>query len=160
LFALPGIDAATRLLPLKGSRARTEPAVDRDINHTSEPPVIGRTSPGTAPAPAMTADKERRMKLAAAMVARTLDQYDAKVLPESHPAVAQLSKRFGDHTFFIDQTGLSIIEPTEADEPTQTAGVVVNLANWSDTERSSLEPHAPEMTDIVVELGPTDPHAA
>jgi hypothetical protein len=92
------------------------------------------------------------MKLAAAMVAQTLDQYNAKVIPESHPAAAQLSKRFGDHTFFLDESGLNIIEPAEAEEPGRTTGVVVNLASWSDTERSALEPHTPEMTDIVVQL--------
>ena len=97
------------------------------------------------------------MKLATPMVVRTLDQYDAKVLPESHPAVAQLSKRFGDHTFFIDGAGLNIIEPTEAGGPGQATGVVVNLASWADAERSSLDPHPPEMTDIVVELGRTEP---
>ena len=90
------------------------------------------------------------MKLAAAMVAQTLDQYDAKVIPDSHPAAAQLSNRFGDHTFFLDDSGLTIIEPAEETE--LTTGVVVNLASWSDGERSALEPHAPEMTDIVVEL--------
>lgn len=95
------------------------------------------------------------MKLAAPMVVRTLDQYDAKVLPESHPAVAQLSKRFGDHTFFIDGTGLNIIEPAEKGEPGKETGVVVNLASWADAERSTLDPHPPEMTDIVVELGHT-----
>jgi hypothetical protein len=97
------------------------------------------------------------MKLAAAMVARTLDQYDAKVLPESHPAVNQLSQRFGDHTFFIDGSGLTIIEPAETG---QTTGVVVNLASWSDAEKSALEPHTPEMTDIVVELGRGEPNGA
>lgn len=95
------------------------------------------------------------MKLAAPMVVRTLDQYDAKVLPETHPAVPQLSKRFGDHTFFIDETGLNIVEPAETDEPGQTTAVVVNLATWSNAERSSLDPHPPEPTDIVVELGRT-----
>ena len=97
------------------------------------------------------------MKLAAAMVAQTLDQYDAKVIPESHPSVPQLSQRFGEHTFFLDGSGLNIIEPTEADEPNQTpnqtTGVVVNIASWADAERSALEPHTPEPTDIVVELG-------
>ena len=92
------------------------------------------------------------MKLAAAMVAQTLDQYDAKVIPETHPAATQLSKRFGDHTFFIDKDGLNIIEPAGTEEPGHTTGVVVNLANWSDTERLALEPHAPEATDKVVEL--------
>jgi hypothetical protein len=57
------------------------------------------------------------MRLANAMVARTLDQYDARALPESDPVVPELSKRFGDHTFFLDGNGLSIIEPAETDEP-------------------------------------------
>jgi hypothetical protein len=94
------------------------------------------------------------MKLATAMVAQTLDQYDAKVIPESHPSVSQLSQRFGDHTFFLDGSGLNIIEPTETEEPNHTVGVVVNIASWADAERSALEPHTPELTDIVVELGP------
>jgi hypothetical protein len=97
------------------------------------------------------------MKLAAAMVAQTLDQYDAKVIPESHPSVPQLSQRFGDHTFFLDGSGLNIVEPTETDEPNQTTGVVVNIASWADAERSALEPHTPELTDIVVELSPEKP---
>jgi hypothetical protein len=100
------------------------------------------------------------MKLAAAMVARTLDQFDAKVIPETHPSVAQLSNRFGDHTFFVDDNGLNIVEPAEADEPGRSAGVVVNLANWSNAERSTLEPHAPEMTDVIVELSPARPDDA
>jgi len=95
------------------------------------------------------------MKLAAAMVAQTLDQIDAKVLPETHPAVPRLSERFGDHTFFVDESGLNIIEPTDTSEPGQAAGVVVNLASWSEADRSALEPHTPEITDIVVKLGPT-----
>lgn len=100
------------------------------------------------------------MKLADTMVARTLDQYDAKALPETHPSVPALSERFGDHTFFLDNSGLNIIEPTETNEPSQTVGVVVNLATWND-DRSELEVHTPELTDVVVELGSTDdPDAA
>ena len=34
------------------------------------------------------------------------------------------------------------------------AGKVVNLANWGDTNLTSLVPHEPEPTDVVVELGP------
>lgn len=100
------------------------------------------------------------MKLAGQMVARTLDQIDAKVIPDAHPAVPELSKRFGDHTFFLDENGLSIVEPIEPDEPGQAAGIVVNLASWSDEERTSLELHKPEITDVVVELGPQDPDEA
>ena len=92
------------------------------------------------------------MKLAAAMVEQMLDQYDAKVIPETHPSAPELSKRFGDHTFFLDESGLTIIEPIATDEPHQT-GVVVNLASYTD-DGSELQVHAPEPTDIVVDLGP------
>jgi hypothetical protein len=100
------------------------------------------------------------MKLATAMVARTLDQFDAKVIPESHPAAPELSKHFGEHTFFVDESGLSIIEPAETSEPGHQTGIVVNLANWSGADRSALEPHTPEVTDRIVELGPAEPDAA
>jgi hypothetical protein len=92
------------------------------------------------------------MKLAATLVEQALNQYDAKVIPESHPAVTELSQRFGDHTFFLDESGLNIIEPRETDAPHQT-GVVVNLASYND-DGSQLEVHAPEPTDIIVQLGP------
>jgi hypothetical protein len=107
----------------------------------------------------MTA-KEHAMKLDAAMVTKALYQYDARVLPEAHPAMPELSKRFGDHTFFLDENGLNIVEPTEPEELGQAAGVVVNLASWADEQRSSLELHRPEVTDLVLELGPADPDDA
>lgn len=97
------------------------------------------------------------MKLGAMLVAQTLDQYDAKVISESHPAVTRLSRRFGHHTFFIDGSGLNIIEPADADMPSRTAGVVVKIASWIDAEQSTLEAHTPQLTDIVVELSPAKP---
>ncbi len=100
------------------------------------------------------------MKLASEMVTKTLDQIDAKVIPDAHPAVPELSRRFGDHTFFLDENGLAIVEPIEPEEPGLAAGVVVSLASWSDKERTSLELHKPEVTDVVVELGPPDPEQA
>jgi len=94
------------------------------------------------------------MKLAQTMLARTLDQYDARVIPETDPATPKLAERFGNHTFFVDRNGLNIIEPTETNEPRHT-GVVVNLASFND-DRSELVVHAPEVTDMIVALGPLD----
>ena len=48
------------------------------------------------------------MKLANTMVARALDQLDAKVIPDAHPASQELTREFGDHTFFLDQNGLKL----------------------------------------------------
>jgi hypothetical protein len=52
------------------------------------------------------------MKLASTMIDQTLDQFEAEAIPDSHPAVPELNKIFGDHTFFIDDSGLNIVEPS------------------------------------------------
>ena len=98
------------------------------------------------------------MKLNTVLVERTLNQFDAQAIPENHPVVQQLSSLFGDHTFFLDANGLSIVEPTgQANSGSQT-GQVVKLAGWSDDNRTSLAPHEPEMTEVVIvlEQGPDD----
>ena len=89
------------------------------------------------------------MKLTDRGVDRTLDQYDAEPLPENQPAVPQLNRVFGDHTFFLDDSGLVIVEPTDG---ATEAGQVVKLASWN-TDHTSLKPHDPERTDVVIELG-------
>jgi hypothetical protein len=99
------------------------------------------------------------MKLNSAQVERTLSQFEseAQAIPDNHPVVPQLNELFGDHTFILDSKGLNIVEPTAdtADAPgaaTQEARVV-NLANWSDANLTSLAPHEPEPTGTIIELG-------
>jgi hypothetical protein len=92
------------------------------------------------------------MKLNTAQVKQTLSQFDAQVLPDNHPAVTQLSNLFGDHTFFLDDSGLKVLEPAEAPDLESRAGQVVSLADWSDASLTSLKPHEPEMTGVVVIL--------
>ena len=91
------------------------------------------------------------MKMSSQMVERALIQFEAEAVPENHPALTQLNRLFGDHTFFIDGSGLSIVEPTEPSGGAQ-AGVVVKLASWSDSSHASLAPHPPEATDLVILL--------
>jgi hypothetical protein len=93
------------------------------------------------------------MKLNSAQVQRTLDQFEARVIPDEEAVIANLYDLFGEHTFFLDQHGLNIVEPVEAAEPAAERAKVVNLASWSDDGQSSLEPHEPAETDIVVTLG-------
>jgi hypothetical protein len=93
------------------------------------------------------------MKLNSAQVQRTLGQFEARVIPDEHPVIAQLNDLFGEHTFFLDQHGLNIVEPVEAVEPAADCAKVVNLASWSDDSRSDLKLHEPAETDIVVTLG-------
>jgi hypothetical protein len=92
------------------------------------------------------------MKLNSTQVKQTLSQLDAEVLPDNHPAVAQLNNLFGDHTFFLDGSGLKVLEPTEAPEMAAQTGEVVSLADWSDATLTSLRPHEPELTGVVIVL--------
>jgi hypothetical protein len=95
------------------------------------------------------------MRLNATQVKQTLSQIDAQVLPDGHPVAGQLSDMFGDHTFFLDQSGLKVLEPTETAVTGTTeipAGEVVSLADWSDATLTSLMPHAPEMTGTVIQF--------
>ena len=93
------------------------------------------------------------MKLNSSQVQRTLDQFEASVIPDEAPVIAKLNELFGEHTFFLDEHGLNIVEPVEAAEPAAECAKVVSLANWSDDSRSDLKLHEPAETDIVVTLG-------
>lgn len=95
------------------------------------------------------------MKLSSAQVKQTLSQFQAEVLPDNHPAVAQLNNLFGDHTFFLDGGGLKVLEPVGVPEMETRTGEVVSLADWSDATLTSLRPHEPEMTGVVVVLETT-----
>jgi hypothetical protein len=92
------------------------------------------------------------MKLTSAQVETTLSQFEAQAIPDSHPVVPQLNELFGDHTFFLDGNGLNVVEPI-AEAPEAQAARVVNLANWSDANLTSLAPHEPEPTGAIIELG-------
>ncbi len=115
---------------------------------------VGRDrQPHAAPAGSVPARwMEDAMKLNSALIDRTLTQFEAQALPDDHPAVSELSELFGDHTFFLDVEGLSIIEPNATDAASGRTGIIVKLASWDDTEPSSLLPHEPEFTDVVVVL--------
>lgn len=91
------------------------------------------------------------MKLNSELVDRTLNQIDAQAVPEDGPLFMRLKDIFGDHTFFLDNSGLNIVEPMDG---TSQSGNIVNLASWDGTERQSLVPHSPEPTDVVVQLAP------
>jgi len=90
------------------------------------------------------------MKLNSTQVEQTLSQLDAQVLPDDHPAATQLTNVFGNHTFFVDMSGLKVLEPTDTSEVQNQAGEVVSLADWSDATLTSLVPHAPEQTGKII----------
>ena len=90
------------------------------------------------------------MRLNETQLKQTLDQMQAEVLPDSHPVTAQLADLFGDHTFFLDQSGLKVLEPAETSADDVQTSQVISLADWSDGTLTSLKPHVPEPTGTVV----------
>lgn len=92
------------------------------------------------------------MKLNAERIDGALTQFNAEALPQNHPVLPQFNELFGDHTFFINSYGLSIIEPIATRDDGVEIGRVVRLANWLDESRSKLSPHERETTDMTVLL--------
>ena len=92
------------------------------------------------------------MKLNSAQLEQALSQFDAQAIPDDHPLVPKLNELFGDHTFFLDSNGLNVVEANESTNGGAPAGTVVNVASWSDAQLTSLMPHEPEPTEVVVIL--------
>ena len=92
------------------------------------------------------------MKLSSASVDQARNQISVQPIPDDHPVAPQLAQLFGNHTFFLDEEGLLIIEPVDSTRGTSRMGKVVKLANWADANHSALDPHQPETTDVLVEL--------
>jgi hypothetical protein len=99
--------------------------------------------------------EEHAMKLSSAQIAQALDNFEADVVPENNPVIPQLTRLFGEHTYFLDQTGLNIVEPAgseQQDGREGPMGVVVNIANWTGEGSTSLVPHEPQTTSVLVPL--------
>jgi hypothetical protein len=96
------------------------------------------------------------MRLSPSRVEQTLRQFEAQVIPDNHPSMPKIKEVWGDHTYFIAVNGLNIVEPLDGRDSGVEAGTVVNLANWTDGKATSLAPHAPEPTEVVVEFAPED----
>jgi hypothetical protein len=96
------------------------------------------------------------MKLSAAQIKHAMPQIEAQAIPDNHPAVQELKGLFGDHTFFLGQDGLHVVETAEPVRDGALANVV-NLASWANKERTALTPHKPEVTEVVIEIGPEEP---
>jgi hypothetical protein len=96
--------------------------------------------------------QECAMKLNSTQVEQALSQFETQAIPDDHPLVPKLYELFGDHTFFLDSNGLNVVEPNERGRAGARAGTVVKLADWSDAHLTTLAPHEPESTEIVIIL--------
>lgn len=103
------------------------------------------------------------MKMNTEQIERTLhkmnaEELNAETIPAGHPMIPQLERLFGDHTYFLDDRGLNIVEPLEADKADGHLGVVIKLASWTDGAAESLQPHRPEPTGTVIDLASDSLH--
>jgi hypothetical protein len=96
------------------------------------------------------------MRLSQSRVEQTLSQFEAQVLPDSHPSMPKIKEVWGDHTYFLAGNGLNIVEPLDRRDSAVEVGTVINIASWTDSKATSLAPHAPEATEVVVEFAPDD----
>lgn len=106
------------------------------------------------------------MRLSATQVEMAANQLNAEAIPEDHPLIPKLNELFGDHTYFLDSHGLSVVEQARQESSSTDSAtgssmpsasgtaVVVSLANWTDSNPPKLEAHEPELTDNVVTLSP------
>ena len=92
------------------------------------------------------------MKLTPAQIEQATKQFEAEPVSEESKLAPELHKVFGDHTFFLGRDGLQIVHAVEAPQTGAHEARVVKLASWTDSERTSLAPHDPEITETVVAL--------
>lgn len=98
------------------------------------------------------------MKLNAAQQRTVEDQLGVEALPDENPAMPKLREVFGDHTFFVDAEGLSVVEQHPEEE--NASGVVIKLASWAE-DHTQLRVHEPEVLPVTVELAkPNGPDTA
>ena len=89
------------------------------------------------------------MKLSSEQVQRVEQRIDGEVVPDSHPLSPQLQRAFGDHTFFLNPDGLTIVERSPVD---RQVGEVVKLAGWTNSAHTELEPDVPEPMPVAIQL--------
>ena len=73
------------------------------------------------------------MKLSSEQVQRVEQRIDGQVVPDTHPLSPQLQSAFGDHTFFLNPDGLTIVERSPVD---RQVGEVVRIAGWTNSART------------------------
>ena len=91
------------------------------------------------------------MKLSSAQIAAVATSTGANPVPEDSPAMDQLKEAVGDHTFYVDQEGLLVLEDTEtAAGPEELE--VVRVGQWADEQRQTMGVIPPQPTGQVIDL--------
>ncbi len=92
------------------------------------------------------------MKLTDDQVLAVRNAIGVEPLAYDTPALDQLTKVFGEHTFYLTEDGLVIWEYTESEETVGQPAIAVMIARWTDDERTSLAMQSPQVTNVIVPL--------
>jgi hypothetical protein len=90
------------------------------------------------------------MKLSAQQIENVEKNTGLQPVPDDNPAMPQLKENFGDHTFYLDEQGLYVLETPDDGE--ETHATAVQVASWVDEQKTALQPHEPMATEAVVKL--------
>jgi len=73
-------------------------------------------------------------------------------LAQDHPAMVELKRVFGEHTFFVDANGLSVfLDQTETDtDLPEGKPRLVLIAAWVDDAKTQLGPVEPVDTGVTL----------
>lgn len=92
------------------------------------------------------------MKLSSAQIAAVEQATGANPLPEEEPANAKLAEALGEHTFYVDQQGLVILESPEAAATPEATLEIVRVGRWVEGEEQQLALTPAERTGQVLDL--------
>ena len=97
------------------------------------------------------------MKLTAEQAQHVADQLQGQTIPEEHPNTPQLREAVGDHTFFLNNNGLHIVEAGLVEGGADTDAAALKVASWSQEQEGHLFLHEPEPAQVVtIDPGPTN----
>jgi hypothetical protein len=91
------------------------------------------------------------MKLSDNQIKAVEENTGLQPVPEDNPAMSQLKENFGEHTFYVDDRGLYVLE-TAPDDPQQDHATAVQVAQWTDENMTALQPHEPKATDAIIKI--------
>jgi hypothetical protein len=89
------------------------------------------------------------MRLSNAQMRDVMQQAEARAVPTDHPALPELERAFGPHTFFTSAEGLHVVERGEPPGPQADTAFLVKVAGWVDDRHSSVIPLRAEVTKVV-----------
>lgn len=92
------------------------------------------------------------MKLTESQIRAIHAKTGAQPIPATNIVLKQFVEAFGEHTFYIDPLGLVIWEPEPGANGARLAVRAVQVAAWSDGDRSRLVPHPPRPGETLVRL--------